>query len=56
MRVTKNRVVIRRLLDSLSINVSLDSKQDLCVELAEDLVKALKKELIEKMKQEKKFS
>jgi len=45
MRITKNRVIIRRLVDSLSINVSLDNKEDLCIEAAEELIEVLKKEI-----------
>jgi len=45
MRITKNRVIIRRLVDSLSINVSLDNKEELCIEAAEELIEVLKKEI-----------
>ena len=48
MRITKNRVIIRRLVDSLSINVSLDNKEELCIEAAEQLIQALKKEIKKK--------
>ena len=45
MRITKNRVIIRRLVDSLSINVSLDNKEELCIKAAEELIEVLKKEI-----------
>lgn len=45
MRITKNRVIIRRLVDSLSINVSLDNKEELCIEAAKELIKVLEEEI-----------